>query len=71
MMRDFDQAVMEGREAPELNPKAQKEAELVNLELIVAQVAEQVGASGSGGMLSQIQDFNAFLERAAVALESR
>lgn len=70
-MRDIDQAVAEGRDAPELPPKVQKEAELANLELVVAQVAEQVGRSAGGGMLGQLQDFNAFLERAAVALESK
>lgn len=72
VMRDIDQAVKQGQDAPELAPKAQREAELANLELVVAQVVDQVGSTGSGGgMLGQIQDFNAFLERAAVALESR
>lgn len=71
MMRDVDQAVAEGRDAPELPPKAQKEAELANLELAVAQITDQVCASGGGGLLTQIQEFNSFLERAAVALESR
>lgn len=72
IMRDMDKAVTQGREAPELPPKARKEAELANLELMVAQVTDQVSStSAGGGMLSQIQDFNAFLERAAVALESR
>jgi hypothetical protein len=72
IMRDIDQAVTQGREAPELPTKARKEAELANLELIVAQVTDQVSSGNTGGgVLSQIQDFNAFLERAAVALESR
>ena len=71
-MRDIDLAVAQGREAPELSAKAQKVAELSNLELAVAQVSDQASSAGStGGLLSYIRDFNAFLERAAVALESR
>ncbi len=71
-MRDIDLAVEKGREAPELSAKALKEAELANLEITVAQMSEQVSSSSpTGGLLSQIRDFNAFLERAAVALESR
>lgn len=71
-MRDIDLAVAQGREAPELSAKAQKEAELANLELAVAQISDLASSAGStGGLLSQIRDFNSFLERAAVALESR
>lgn len=71
-MRDIDLAVAQGREAPELSAKAQKEAELANLELAVAQVSDQASSAGAtGGLLNQIRDFNAFLERTAVALESR
>lgn len=71
-MRDIDHAVTQGRGAAELPPKAQKEAELANLELIVSQVSDQASsAAATGGLLNQIKDFNAFLERAAVALESR
>lgn len=70
-MRDIDLAVEQGREAPELPTKA-KEAELANLELSVAQVTEQASSDGpTGGLLRQLRDFNAFLERSAVALESR
>lgn len=71
-MRDIDLAVSQGRGAPELSAKAQKEAELANLELAVAQVSDQASsASRTGGLLNQIKDFNAFLERAAEALETR
>jgi hypothetical protein len=71
-MRDIDRTVARGREAPELSRKEEKEAELANLELVVAQVANQVSpSSASGGLLKDIQDFNAFLERAAVALETK
>ena len=71
-MRDIDLAVEQGREAPELPTKAKKEAELANLELAVAQVTDQASSAGpTGGLLRQLRDFNAFLERSAVALESR
>ncbi|KAF4124883.1 hypothetical protein GMORB2_3722 [Geosmithia morbida] len=59
-MRDIDLAVSHGREAPELPERQQKEAELANLELAVAQVADQVSsASPRGGLLGQLKDFNA------------
>lgn len=65
-------AVTRGRDAPELSGKAQKEAELANLELAVAQISDQVSSSSSGGgLLAQLQDFNALLERTAGTLESR
>ena len=71
-MRDIDLAVAQGRDAPELSGKAQKEAELANLELAVSQVCEQASSSNpGGGLLAQIRDFNALLERSALALESR
>ncbi|CAI6090411.1 unnamed protein product [Clonostachys chloroleuca] len=71
-MYDIDMAVSKGQDAPQLSGKAQKEAELSNLEFLVAQLTDQVSSSSeSGGNLHQVQDFNAFLERAAQALESR
>lgn len=71
-MYDIDMAVSKGQDAPQLSRKAQKEAELSNLEFLVAQLTDQVSSSSeSGGNLHQVQDFNAFLERAAQALESR
>ncbi|CAG9985283.1 unnamed protein product [Clonostachys byssicola] len=71
-MYDVEMAVSKGQDAPQLSGKAQKEAELSNLEFLVAQITDQVSSSsGSGGTLHQVQDFNAFLERAAQALESR
>ncbi|OAA42806.1 hypothetical protein BBO_04721 [Beauveria brongniartii RCEF 3172] len=72
LMHDIDLAVEQGRDAAELSSRARKEAELGNLELIISQVAEQASSNGpTGGLLHQIQDFNAFLERAAAVLESR
>ncbi|KAF7549669.1 hypothetical protein G7Z17_g6240 [Cylindrodendrum hubeiense] len=71
-MHDVDLAIDRGRDAPELSRAEQKQAELANLELLVPQISDQVSsASATGGMLQQVMDFNAFLERAAVALESR
>ncbi|KAL6904877.1 hypothetical protein GGI43DRAFT_398294 [Trichoderma evansii] len=72
LMHDVDLAVEQGREAPELSRAAQKEAELANLELLVSRVSEQASSSSfTGGILRQVRDFNSFLERAAMALESR
>ncbi|KAA8577104.1 hypothetical protein EYC84_007108 [Monilinia fructicola] len=43
-----------------------------NLELILKRVASEASsASGDGGILKQIKAFNAFMERAALALEGR
>ncbi|KAL6892563.1 hypothetical protein HDV57DRAFT_187040 [Trichoderma longibrachiatum] len=72
LMHDVELAVEQGREAPELSRAAQKEAELANLELLMSRVSEQASSSSfTGGILKQVKDFNSFLERAAIALESR
>ncbi|KAH8204999.1 hypothetical protein TruAng_000882 [Truncatella angustata] len=70
-MHNIDLAVENGRQAAELGPKEQKNAELANLELLVSRIAGQVTTGEGNGNLQQIQDFNAFLERAAAALEAR
>lgn len=71
-MHDIDLAVENGRSAPELSSTEQKTADLANLELQVSRVASQASTGGHGsGNLKQIKDFNAFLERAAAALEVR
>jgi hypothetical protein len=71
-MHDIDAAVEKGSTAPSLSGNAAKEAELANLELLVCSIADQAcSRSTAGGALQQIREFNAFLERAAVALESR
>ncbi|KAK7430931.1 hypothetical protein QQZ08_002459 [Neonectria magnoliae] len=71
-MHDVDLAIERGRDAPELSRAEQKQAELANLELLVPQICDEASStSATGGMLQQVKDFNAFLERAAVALESR
>lgn len=72
VMDDIELAVENGKSAPSLNPKEQKAAELLNLELLISRVTGQASAaSDGGGNLKQIKDFNAFLERAAAALERR
>ncbi|KAI1137166.1 hypothetical protein F5Y05DRAFT_80394 [Hypoxylon sp. FL0543] len=68
-MDDIELAIENGKSAQDLNPKERKAAELSNLELLISRVASQ--ASDGGGNLKQIKDFNAFLERAAAALERR
>lgn len=71
-MHDIDLAVEQGKDAPKLSRAAEKQAELANLELAVSRISEQASStSWTGGFLSQVKDFNAFLERAAVALETR
>lgn len=78
MMQNIELALGLGHDAPDLTGKKKTEAELGNLELLIAQAAESAGLDGGGGraaegggLLGQIKDFNAFLERAAVALEMR
>ncbi|KAL2211406.1 hypothetical protein CC79DRAFT_1363709 [Sarocladium strictum] len=72
LMHDIDLVVAQGQKAPELTRKEQKEADLANLELLIAQVTDEASSkSATGGLLSQVTEFNAFLERAAQALESR
>ncbi|RYP07178.1 hypothetical protein DL765_009252 [Monosporascus sp. GIB2] len=71
-MHDIELAVDNGRSAPELGPKDKKAADLANLELLISRVAGEATPDGDGGgNLQQIKDFNAFLERAAAALEGR
>ena len=46
--------------------------EMAGTEVLLKRVADQVSnKSDSGGILRQIKEFNAFLERAALVLESR
>lgn len=68
-MHDIDLAIEQGRAAAELSEKDQRTADLSNLELLISRVMEQACSVGtSGGALKQIRSFNAFLERAAIAL---
>lgn len=71
-MHEIDLAVEQGRDEGELSSRARKEAELGNLELLISQVADQASSNGpTGGLLKQIQDFNALLERTTAALEAK
>ncbi|KXH65079.1 AT hook domain-containing protein [Colletotrichum salicis] len=72
LMHDIELAVERGRAAPELSPAEKKTAELANLEILISRITDQACThSDMGGTLKQVKDFNAFLERAAVALEGR
>ncbi|UNI23064.1 hypothetical protein JDV02_008905 [Purpureocillium takamizusanense] len=72
LMHDIDLAVEQGQGAPELSRAAQKAADLGNLDVLLARVVDEASsASAAGGMLRQVREFNALLERAALALESR
>jgi hypothetical protein len=71
-MHDIDLAVEQGRSAPGLSQGEKKMADMANLELLVSRVSDQACTrSDGGGILNQIKEFNAFLERAATALEGR
>lgn len=71
-MHDIDLAVEEGLAAPALPAAQEREAELANLELLIARVADQACTnSDGGGALGRMREFNAFLERAAAVLEGR
>lgn len=72
IMHDVDYAVEQGRDGNELTPAEQRKADIANLALAIAQVADKASSrSSSGGLLAATREFNAFLERAATALESR
>ncbi|KAI1059331.1 hypothetical protein LB507_004043, partial [Fusarium sp. FIESC RH6] len=72
IMHDVDMAVERGRDAPELSRAQEKKADLANLELLVARITDEASsASSAGGMLQQVKNFNAFLERAAIAMETK
>lgn len=46
--------------------------EMDGIELLLKRIGGGLSnKSGSGGILKQVKDFNAFLERAALALEGR
>lgn len=71
-MHDIELAADEGRSAPELSAAEQKKADLGNLELLMHRVGGQLCGNGPGtGVLDQVKSFNAFLERAAAALQAR
>ena len=71
-MYDIDLAAEHGVAASELTAAEAKKTEIANLELLIARVADQASTkSEGGGVLAQIKEFNAFLERTAAVLEAR
>lgn len=71
-MHDIDLAVERGRGADDLSPAAEKKANLANLELLISRITDQACTNSDvGGTARQLRDFNAFLERAALAMENR
>ncbi|KAJ2893464.1 hypothetical protein MKZ38_008672 [Zalerion maritima] len=71
-MHNVDLALEAGNQADELTSAQKKVADLNNLELMIEMVVDEASSkSRSGGALKQIREFNAFLERAAGALERR
>ncbi|KAF5714972.1 hypothetical protein FGLOB1_3275 [Fusarium globosum] len=72
IMHDIDTAVERGRDVPELSRAQEKKADLANLELLVSRITDEATSSSSaGGMLQQVKKFNAVLERAEIALETK
>jgi hypothetical protein len=66
-VHDIELAIDLGR-SPQINDIQ----EMTGTEVLLKRVADQVSnKSDSGGILKQIKEFNAFLERAALVLESR
>ena len=64
-------AIERGKEKNSHDP-VNDPVEMVGAELLLSRVASEVSnKSDSRGLLKQIRDFNAFLERAALALEGR
>ena len=66
-MHDIELAIDLGKSSG-----ADDAGEMTGTEVLLKRVADQVSnKSDSGGILKQIKEFNAFLERAALVLESR
>lgn len=67
-VHDIEVAVGRGK----ANSDGDEPTQLTGVELLLKRVAGEVSnKSDSGGILKQIKSFNEFLERAALALESR
>jgi hypothetical protein len=67
MIHDIEVAIERGKEQDSHDTN-----EKTGIDLLVKRVAGEVSnKSDSGGILKQFKDFNAFLERAALALEAR
>lgn len=69
-VNDIEMAIDLGRQRQ--NDDIDESNETIGTEMLLKRVAGEVSNKGnSGGLLKQIKDFNAFLERAALALEGR
>jgi hypothetical protein len=69
-VHDIELAIDLGKERQVL--EGSRLIEMIGTEVLLKRVAGEVSNQGdSGGLLRQIKSFNAFLERAALALESR
>ena len=70
-VHDIELAVERGKEKNPHDP-TRGPVEMAGVELLLKRIAGQISnKSASGGMLKQVKNFNAFLERAALALEGR
>lgn len=68
-VHDVELAVERGRAYAQ--KQSVKGEEAVGIEFLLKTVADEASSAGAGGVLRRVQEFNAFLERAAVALEGR
>lgn len=69
-IHDIEMAIEMGKSAQN-SVELDDSPDMVGTELLVKRVAGEVSDKGdSGGILRQIKEFNAFLERAALALEA-
>lgn len=68
-VHDIELAVERGRAYAQ--KQGIKEEASVGIEFLLKNVADEASSVGAGGMLRQVKEFNAFLERAALALEGR
>lgn len=69
-IHDIEMAVDLGKQRQDQN--ADQSTDFVGIEVLLKRLAGEVSNKGdSGGLLNQVREFNAFLERAAIALESR
>jgi hypothetical protein len=70
-VHDIELAVERGK-TTQFDNEPDHRGDLMGTDLLLKRVANEVSNKGdSGGMLRQIKQFNAFLERAALALEGR
>ena len=70
MAQDIEVAVERGRDSQP--KKGAAGSEMSNSDLVLKRLADQVSVEGnSSGALKEIKEFNAFLERAALAMEGR